>query len=324
MRSPCKQIILLFLLLIATSTVAQNAILNTAINQFKGHYNDQDNNAVYALMAPSFKKAIDQPTLSQVMQQYYTAFGKIDSLSLKQSLGLRGVYKAYFKNGIQDIAISLDSSHLFTGFRFLPTANPNVKPKMERNTTPMQFPLKGEWYVFWGGDTKAQNYHVVSQAQRRAFDLVILKKGKTYQRSGTRNEDYFAFGQPMYAVCDAEVVKVITGVPDNRPGQMNAKQALGNSVTLKTKAGEYVVYAHFELGTIVVKEGDMVKMGQYLGNCGNSGNSSEPHLHLHLQDGLNMLTSVGIKLYFDSLNVAGENKTDYSPVQGEIIAAPTN
>lgn len=324
MRTPYCILCLLGCVLITSFTHAQNENLVAAMEKFKVHFNAQEADSIYAMASPSFKTAIDSATLNQVMEQYYNALGPIDSLVILRAQGSGALFNGFFEKGQQDVAINLNTDNLFNGFRFVPTATENAVPKMERNKTQMQFPLKGDWYVFWGGDTKAQNYHVVSNAQRRAFDLVIVKDGKTYTRSGTRNEDYYAFGKPMTAVCDAKVVEVITGVPDNRPGVMNSKDILGNSVTLLTPEGEYIVYAHFEQGTIQVQEGDMVQQGQYLGNCGNSGNSSEPHLHLHIQDGPSMLTSVGIKCYFESLLVDGALKTDYSPVQNQTISPANN
>ncbi len=303
---------------------SQEAQLNAAMEKFKQHFNAQELDSIYAMAGPSFKAAINKATLSNVMKQYYEAFGAIDSVAISKSQGTIAVYTGYFNKGINDIAIRLNDDNLFEGFRFLPTAQADATPKMERNLTKMQFPLTGDWYVYWGGDTKAQNYHVIDNAQRRAFDLVVVKNNKSFERSGTRNEDYYAFGKPITAVCDATVVNVITGVHDNKPGEMNPSQALGNSVTLKTEAGEYIVYAHFQEGTLVVKEGDSVTKGQYLGNCGNSGNSTEPHLHLHIQDGLKMISSVGIKCFFESLTVNGTVQNDYSPVQGETISHLTN
>lgn len=64
---------------------------------------------------------------------------------------------------------------------------------------------------------------------------------------------------------------------------------------------------------------DLVKRGQLLGLCGNSGNSSEPHLHFHLQDLEDFNKSTGIKCYFDKLQVNGSLKINYSPVKGDKV-----
>lgn len=82
--------------------------------------------------------------------------------------------------------------------------------------------------------------------------------------------------------------------------------------------------AHFQLGSIVVKAGESVKRGQLLGKCGNSGNSSEPHLHYHLQNSPIFQDAWGIKCVFRELLVSkggqSETKTNYSPVKGDVIS----
>ena len=100
---------------------------------------------------------------------------------------------------------SANAEGKINGLQFKPYEAP---PKFERNTTLLAMPFKGEWFTFWGGTEKRQNYHVVSPTQRGAFDFLIIdKNNRSYQRSGTRNEDYYAFGKPLYAVCDAQVYK---------------------------------------------------------------------------------------------------------------------
>jgi murein DD-endopeptidase MepM/ murein hydrolase activator NlpD len=70
-----------------------------------------------------------------------------------------------------------------------------------------------------------------------------------------------------------------------------------------------------------VKQGQKVSTGALLGLCGNSGNSSEAHLHFHLQNVEDMTKATGAKCYFDQLKVNGVLKSDYSPVKGEKIEA---
>jgi murein DD-endopeptidase MepM/ murein hydrolase activator NlpD len=79
-------------------------------------------------------------------------------------------------------------------------------------------------------------------------------------------------------------------------------------------------FAHFKQNSIKVKQGQKVTQGQLLGLCGNSGNSSEAHLHFHIQNVEDMNIATGVKCYFDKLFVNGEAKTDYSPIQKEKIS----
>ena len=88
----------------------------------------------------------------------------------------------------------------------------------------------------------------------------------------------------------------------------------------KTDKNEFVFFAHFKQRSIVVKQGQKLNAGDVLGLCGNSGNSSEPHLHFHLQNTEDMNIATGAKCYFDQIKVNGVNKTDYSPIKGDKIS----
>ena len=193
-------------------------------------------------------------------------------------------------------------------------------PKPERNKTKLSLPFKGEWTVFWGGDTKEQNYHVDVEAQKNAFDIIVTdEKGKSYRTNGEKNEDYYAFGKELIAPCDGEVVLVVDGIKDNQPGVLNPAYVPGNTVIIKTANNEYLFFAHFKQHSIKVKQGQKLKQGTLLGLCGNSGNSSEPHLHFHIQNVEDINVATGVKCYFDKLVVNGEVKTDYSPVKRDKV-----
>ena len=93
----------------------------------------------------------------------------------------------------------------------------------------------------------------------------------------------------------------------------------GNSVIIKTDNNEFLFFAHFIKNSIVVSEGQIVKQGDLLGLCGNSGNSSEPHLHFHIQNVEDMIEATGAKAYFENILVDGRLKRDYSPIRKEKI-----
>ncbi len=71
--------------------------------------------------------------------------------------------------------------------------------------------------------------------------------------------------------------------------------------------------------SIVVEEGQDIVQGTVLGKCGNSGNSTEPHLHLSLQNAIEMEQSTGARMYFQRIMVNGEQKEDYMPVKGDLV-----
>ena len=245
--------------------------------------------------------------------------GKIQKREFVKYKSTYAIYKTQFDKTLFALNISVDNDSKINGFLVNAFSDENL-PKIDRNKTKMSLPFQDEWTVVWGGDTKELNYHVENNAQKNAFDILIInKKGNSYKTDGKANEDFYAFGKQLFAPCDGEVVLVIDGVKDNKIGEMNSVDVGGNTVIIKTINNEFAVFCHFKNNSILVKNGQQVKQGQILGQCGNSGHSSEPHLHFHLQNGIDMSTATGIKCYFDKLNVNGKLMTDYSPIQKDKI-----
>lgn len=318
--------LILFFHLIGLGLFAQTeqAKFNLAMETFVQHFNQGDGQAVFEMMDDNMQTQLGLDSTKNIISTLLENLGNIQGFTLIQQHQNTEVFETSFERGKQNIVLSMNPDGSMAGLYVQPAKETPKTAKFERNTSQIDLPFRGSWFTFWGGDTKAENYHVVSAAQKHAFDFIIVDaEGKSYQRSGTRNEDYYAFGKPLFAACDAMVDKVITGIRDNKPGTMNPKEPFGNAVVLKTANNEYLVYAHFEQGTIKVKEGDQVKNGQLLGRCGNSGNSSEPHLHFHMQDGPDLKNAVGVKTFFRKviMNDASE-RSDYSPVKNDRIRRP--
>ncbi len=140
-----------------------------------------------------------------------------------------------------------------------------------------------------------------------------------------KNEDYLAYGQEILAPAAGVVTDVIDGVRDNRPGSMNPYSGLGNMVILRLSKREHAVLARLKSGSIRVKPSARVAAGETLGRRGNSGNSSEAHLHFHLQQTPVAQDGIGIKCFFQLVRVEREGKTealrDDSPVRGDTLLA---
>ena len=192
--------------------------------------------------------------------------------------------------------------------------------------TTLRLPVEGEWFVFWGGDTDIANHHVRVPNQRHAYDLAVWRDGGTHRGTGTTNDDYWAWGQRIVAPAAGVVVAAVDGIADNQPltGGVNATDPAGNHVLIDVGHGEHVLLAHFQQGSVVVKVGDRVDAGQLLGLCGSSGNSSEPHLHVHLQDSPAPLEGIGLPLAFADLLVDGERVPSAELVQGQFVGADAN
>ena len=286
--------------------------------RFVSFYNVDKNDSIVAMFSPEMNAALPLDKFSQVTAGLKVQFGVIKKLRFVRLQSASALYETTFDNAVLGMTITLNPKNEIAGLLFKPYTEAK---EIIRNNTKMKLPFKGEWSVTWGGDTKEQNYHVQSIAQKNAFDFLIYdEKGSTHKGTGEANEDYYAFGKELYAPCDGEVVLVVDGIKDNIPGVLNPIYIPGNTVIIKTANGEFVFFAHFKQHSIVVKQGQKVTTGALLGLCGNSGNSSEPHLHFHLQNTEDMTKATGAKCFFDQLKVNGVLKSDYSPVKGDKIS----
>ena len=290
----------------------------TVANTFEQHYNKGNYDSIFNIFSPEMQKALPIDKTNEFLSQLKTQAGKITQREFIKYEASYACYKTIFEKALFTVNISVDNDDKINGLFVKPFVPDNL-PKIERNSTKLILPFKGAWTVFWGGDTKELNYHVISVVQKNAFDIMINKDGKTYKTDGKTNEDYYAFGQELIAPCDGEIMLSVDGVKDNIPGVMNPFHTGGNTVIVKTKNNEYLVFCHFKNHSIKVKEGQKVKQGELLGLCGNSGNSSEPHLHFHIQNVEDMNVATGVKCYFDKLLVNGQLKNDYSPIKGDTI-----
>ena len=119
---------------------------------------------------------------------------------------------------------------------------------------------------------------------RHACDFEVDgRDGRTHVREGLVLEDYHAYKLPILSPAAGRVVHVVDGVPDNPVAKPNLEENWGNLVLIELAPRVYALLCHFSPGTIAVAPGQVVRRGQQLGSCGNSGRSEVPHLHFHLQ-----------------------------------------
>lgn len=152
-------------------------------------------------------------------------------------------------------------------------------------------PLSGEWLVANGGVTRQTSHSWDLPNQRYAYDFVkaadSLEGGSRCERQSLA--DFSAFGQPVLAPADGIVVCAQDGRRDYRfPGSgavdMWCRDIRGNHVLVQHRHDEFSLLAHLCKGSVSVVVGDSVRAGQKIGECGNSGHSTQPHLHFHVQD----------------------------------------
>ncbi len=212
----------------------------------------------------------------------------------------------------------------------IPWVSPRLRflLKSHRSISGIQLPFEGWWYVAVGGRV-FPNHHIPAKAQQFAYDfcIAVTDSGKTYESDRNKLGNYRCFGQPILAAHAGTVVLSVDGIPDNPIGVLNSQMVYGNTVMIKHKDGPVSVYAHLRKGSVCVSENDIIAAGELLGRCGNSGNSSEPHLHFHIQSEVGFEAGVGIKPVFDSIQTklslredAVSKRRAYTPSFPEFIA----
>lgn len=156
----------------------------------------------------------------------------------------------------------------------------------------------GSYLVAHGGSTQMVNVHLTTldesverflpwRGQSKALDIFRITPAGFHKDGWLPPEParYETFGVPVTAPCTGEVALVVDGLADMQVPVMDPENRAGNFVAVD--CGEFIVIlAHLRFGSIMVAAGDTVEAGDPLGEMGNSGNSSEPHLHLHAQRGL--------------------------------------
>lgn len=264
---------------------------------------------IYAQTTEEFKKLV---SIEQFIEFGESFNSGVESYTLEMSTSLTNNITQYLwldNKREKIISVAFDSSNTIHGLYLAPFV---TYPESDRQYTKNSYimPIKEEWFVFWGGTNQFINYHYVHEDQRYAYDLIMLKDGQSYNGSMDKKENYYAFNKEIIAPADGKVVKIIDGMKDNEIGETNASQPEGNCVVIEHQNNEYSMLAHLKQNSIVVKEGESVKRGQLIGQCGNSGNSTEPHLHFQVMNSPHYANGQSIRIRFEN---------GLEPIQGEFI-----
>ncbi len=168
-----------------------------------------------------------------------------------------------------------------------------------------------------GGRINAAERYAIDWSR---FDLTgpLVEDGAqaTFAGDPSVNANYFTYDQPVLAVGDGEVMVVVEDLPDAEPLVLQDDLPLsdygGNHVVVKLSDGVYAFYAHLKPDSVIVDVGDRVSMGDEIARTGNSGNTTESHLHFHLMDGVAPLSATNLPFEISSFTMLGSGSEDGS------------
>lgn len=214
------------------------------------------------------------------------------------------------------ISLSMDPKQaaVATNYEIAPT------PVTRRQAVVLAPPLRGPGWVVANGCCSEFTAHrgtvlpvngAPHVAERFAIDFVQIDPlGRLFEGPLDQLSSYPYFGDEVHSATAGTVVGVVDNIPNTPAGAfppaITAERAGGNHVVVSFGGGHYAFYAHLQPGTVRVKVGQKVKVGQTLGLLGNSGNSNAPHLHFHVMDSPHPLASNGMPYRFTNFTVEGE------------------
>ncbi len=219
------------------------------------------------------------------------------------------------------------------------------RPDPHRAPVVLSLPFTGWWQVARTPARRVPSHGTHFGGQTYALDFVpVDERGRPDTRRDWRSvlavepvERFVGFGRPVRAPADAVVVVAHSGEPDlvarrspvaalpyllgqGRRLRDGLAAILGNHVILELGGGELVLLAHLRAGSLRVRPGERVGTGQPVGECGNSGNSTQPHLHLQVMDSADLLAARGLPVAFRDYAVRSGGVTAVGvPGQREII-----
>lgn len=226
---------------------------------------------------------------------------------------IKGFAEAFRDN---EMRIFLQSLYQIWGMCYTPIVHKFRLPsKKNYNCTGNYIlPFTGKWTVVNGGVDKALSHSWGILPQRYAYDFIISDdEGKFTTGDKSLLESYYCYGKAIVAAADGKVVKVCNHHRDSRVDGENvycdATDIAGNCIVIKHNEYEFSMIAHIKPNSITVNVGDAVKQGEVIAKCGNSGNTSMPHIHFQLQSGENIFLAAGLPVAFS--NIKAQEKANY-------------
>jgi hypothetical protein len=208
----------------------------------------------------------------------------------------------------------------------------------------LALPFDGRWLVQNSPARRVPSHGLDVFGQRYAIDFVAVdERGRTAPTSDWRTalsteppERFLGFGRPILAPVDGVVVRVHDGEPDHEARRSQLAlipYALGqasrlrqgpnalaaNQVVIRDRlSGMNVALVHLRAGSLRVGVGDEVVTGQQLAECGNSGNSTQPHVHVQAMDSTDLHVAQGVPIAFTRYRQWGPSPGEVDDVDSGI------
>lgn len=232
------------------------------------------------------------------------------------------------------IALTIAASSLLIGAAPRATAHHAIQ---------VTSPARGRWMAMNSPGQQLPSHGTRALGQYGAVDITHASTSHTppLVRRGWRGSapaEFPTFGAAIHAMAPGRVIRVHSRASDHRARNtwqaiitmttvegflrslLGSRALLGNHVIIAQADGTFAVYAHLRQHSATVPEGAHVDAGEKIGEVGNTGNSSVPHLHVHLMDRANPNAAAGLKMSWSDISLTGQ----IDPVFGELAKTPAD
>ncbi|REE03692.1 M23 family metallopeptidase [Citricoccus muralis] len=212
-------------------------------------------------------------------------------------------------------------------------------PAQRRDPVTVHVPVRGRWISFNSPGSRVPSHRVRAHGQMYAVDLIQDTQDTAegameeatgqapslgWSLRGSTPEEYPSYGAPVFAMASGTVVHVTDHLRDHRARDSwptliwmmtlegflrvlgGVRSILGNRVIIRHDDGRYAAYVHLRRDSATVRPGDRVDTGQQLGQVGNTGNTSEPHLHVQLMDRPRPESAAGLPMRWSGVDIDTE------------------
>lgn len=276
--------------------------------EFGYHFSFKNFEQIYKQTISTFKKQMSMEDFVQAAADFEEG---TDKFNLKHQSQLEPGVKRYCWVDEQTermIVTAFNNEGEIIGVQF--DIYEKFKTDRELTINRYQLPFTEDWFVLWGGTNNFVNYHYPHRHQRYAYDFIRKKDGRAHDGEPESLKSYYAFNSPVAAPRAGKVVRILDGIPDNEPLDMNIEAPEGNAIIIEHDNNEYSLLAHLRNNSILVEVGDTVAAGEMIAQCGNSGASDMPHLHFHVMNDIEPHEADSVRIQFAS---------GREPVQGDTV-----
>lgn len=203
-------------------------------------------------------------------------------------------------------------------------------PSIENYSSNIKYslPFNESWIVINGGVTELTSHSWDIPTQRYAYDFIIMdEKENAFNGDEINPFSFYCYGKDIISPADGIVLEAVDGNIDSqitkgRIVSCQSRDIRGNYIVIKHGEEEYSTLAHLKINSIMVEIGQNVKKGEKIAECGNSGNSTEPHLHFQIQNGVSFYSSMGLPIEFENINRIDAYKNSEFNIDEEKLGLP--